>query len=133
MEELEEKLTYVYDGRYKGYNYLEEWLMHLPNGEWLYLNMLVNLERELTEKEIHYLAEIALPMYCQEMNLEELTYDLEFMRLIIGYLMTGIIMMSLKIKGFVKSDEPIKLYKDYALEKTEKLEEYFKDMKEGKF
>lgn len=120
---------YEYDHKYKGVDFLEDWLMNLPESEWLYLNMLANT-KELTEDQITDLAEIAIPMYCQEMQLETLEYDLDFMRLMIGYLLTGIVTLSLKLKGLIHTDGPIRMYKDYTLLKTDKLEEYFKMLKE---
>lgn len=126
---MEELNKYEYDGRYEGVNFLEDWLMNLPESEWLYLNMLANT-KELSEDQLTELAEIAIPMYCQEMELETLEYDLEFMRLMIAYLLTGVITLSLKLKGLIEIDGPIRMYKDYTLSKTDKLEEYFKSLKE---
>ena len=115
---------YKYDNRYEDFEYVENWLLSIPESEWLYLRMLTDTpeRRELTEDELCYLAEIALPMYCQELKIDELPYDDEFLRLLIGYLFTAIIVMSLKLKGFAKTDSPVKLYDNYIIEKTEKLD-----------
>lgn len=126
---MNELNKYEYDHRYEGVNYLEDWLMNLPESEWLYLNMLANT-KELTEDQMTELAEIAIPMYCQEMELETLEYDLDFMRLMMGYLLTGIVTLSLKLKGLIEIDGPIRMYKDYTLKKTDKLDEYFRMLKE---
>lgn len=117
---------YKYDNRYEDFEYVENWLMSIPESEWLYLRMLTDApeRRELTEDEICYLAEIALPMYCQELKIDELPYDDTFLRTVVGYLLTSIVIMGLKLKGFVKTDKPVRLYDNYAIEKTEKLGEF---------
>jgi hypothetical protein len=93
-------------------------------GEWLYLKMLSEApdRRPLTEDEMCYLAEIALPMYCQEMKLEEVPYDEDFLHTLISYLMTAIVILNMKLAGLATSDGPVRLYDSYAIEKTEKLD-----------
>lgn len=114
---------YKYDGRYESYTYLENWLMEIKESEWLYLKMLSETpdRRPLSEDEICYLAEIALPMYCQEMQLDEVPYDADFLHNLVGYLLTGVVVLGLKLKGVVKTDEPVKLYDSYSIETTDKM------------
>ena len=127
----ENVIIYKYDKRYEQYKNLEEWLMTIPESEWLYLRMLTDTpeRRELTEDEICYLAEIALPMYCQEMDIEELPYDVEFLNTMVGFLLTAIVVLSLKFKGLVETNEPVMLHKDYNINKTTKLDVYMLENK----
>ena len=101
------------------YQYMEDWLRSLSQVEYDMYFTLAN--KELTDDEIEFLSETSLDVYCQEMDLKVLEYNDKFLRDNLGLFMTNIIIFSLKNKGLVKVEEPISLYKDYVLEKTQSL------------
>jgi hypothetical protein len=120
---------YQYNEQYDQYDYVEEWLMAIPESEWLYLSMLTDTpnNRPLNEEEMCYLAEIALPMYCQEMKIKEVPYDVAFLTTLISYLLTAIVVLSLKLKGLATTTSPIKLYDNYEIAKTIKMDTFVTD------
>lgn len=101
------------------HQYMEDWLKSLSMLEYKkYFNM---ANKDLNNEEIEFLSEKSLDVYCQEMALTVFEYDDKFLTDNLKLFITNIIIYSLKIKGLVKVETPISLYKDYVLEKTQSL------------
>lgn len=105
------------------HQYMEDWLIALSQVDYGKYFTLAN--KDLTDDEIEFLSEASLDVYCQEMDIKELQYDAKFLRDNLSLFMANIIIYSLKCKDLVKIDGPISLYKDYVLERSQKLIELY--------
>lgn len=99
---------------------MDEWLTNMSDEELVSYHRICDKDVEdRTEDEEHEIYSHALVLYCRELDIDELSITDELLSSIGGYFCTNVIIESLRRKGFVKTDGPLLLYKEFTIKLTE--------------
>lgn len=122
---MEEKVVYKLNPTSENYvskdiACMDEWLMGLSDEELTRLHRMCNkYEDERTDDESFEITSTAFVMYCRELNIDEVSINIELLQELHSTFCFNVITESLRRRGMAKTDGPLYLYKATSVSLTE--------------